>query len=221
MSSDQEPAVREAAWDDLQKWMPNLDESDLEDLADRLKPLDVNKQLTALLALRDRLSDEVKNAPNPQQHDQKAKYLATVQQNIGDVAMTVGEYPMAADQYRAALTYWKNENAQPVVITTLSGNLVQALLKAKRWSDAADFADEILKEPNTEAWEAVSSEFKLAGDDLLNSNDPGAYDDATQFFAAIKGMNPSLPGSYQDQLNKIQHDIEQKHSQRGASTPGS
>jgi HEAT repeat protein len=221
MSADQEPAVREAAWDDLQKWMSQMDEHDLADLADRLKPLDVNKQLTALLALRDRLSDDLKNASTPQQAEQKAKDLATVQQNIGDVAMSVGQYPMAADQYRAALTYWKNGNAQPAVITTLSGNLVQALLKAKKWSDAADFAGQVLSEQNnTEAWEAVSSEFKLAGDDLLNSDDPAAYQDATQFFAAIKGMKPQLPGSYMDQLNKIQHDIDAKHAQHGTSAPG-
>jgi HEAT repeat protein len=222
MSADQEPAVREAAWDDLQKWMPSMEESDLADLADRLKTLDVNKQLTALVALRDRLNDDLKNAANPQQAAQKAKDLATVQQNIGDVAMSVGQYPMAAEQYRAALTYWQSGNAQPAVITTLSGNLVQALLKAKKYGDAADFTCQVLKEQNnTEAWEAVSSEFKLAGDDLLNSDDPAAYQDATQFFAAIKGMNPQLPGSYMDQLNKIQHDIEAKHSQRGALAPGS
>jgi HEAT repeat protein len=214
--SDTDDNVKSTAWQVLQSWMAEISEGDLAFMADGLKVLgDQPKRLTALLELRDRLVKDIPNATTNQQRDQKASDLAVQQQTIGDVMMQVQRPADAAEQYKAALGYWKTHNGAQGTLDTLSGNVAQALLAAKKWPEAASFAEGSIKSPYEET---VSHEFKAAADNLLNrmTNDPSAYTDAQALFAALDKMNPPLSPLTRDQLDNVRKEIEKKHANPGA-----
>jgi lipopolysaccharide biosynthesis regulator YciM len=225
MSADPDDSVRSAAWQVLQGWIPSLEEQDLATLADALKTGDPNKRLVALEAFRDQLAKDAQSATDDSKRHQINDALAAQRQNVADTMMDVGQYAAAADQYQQALTYWKANDGKPDVIDTLSGNVVRALLKAGKYSDAATFASAVIQEYNGDATmevtqETVSREFLLAAQDLYASNDPNSYDRANDLFGVIKKMSPPLQGSYPQRLDELEQQFAQKHGgQPGASPP--
>jgi len=227
MNDDPDDSVRSAAWQVLQGWIPapSLSEHDLAAMADALKARDPAKRLVVLLTLRDRLVKDFQGAADEAQRRRWAQDLATEQQNIADLMMDLAQYSSAAEQYQAALTYWKANNGQPYVLDTLCGDVVRALLKAQQWNDAASFASAVIQEYDNnpqmkQTQETVGREFTLEAGNLYNSDDPNAYDKAMALLAAARKMNPPFRGSYPAQLEKIEQQFQQKHAnQRSGTAP--
>lgn len=215
--NDSKPEIRAAAWAALQKWLgESMAESDLKILADELGG-DPAKQLQVLQTLADRLGRDVQNASSDQQRQDAAGHLAEQQQNIGDLKMRLNMPADAAEQYLAALKFWQlNPNTSPEVIQRLSSEVVTAYLEARNWTAAANFASQAIKQYSAQMppiMEMVGAPFKLKADQLLGSSAPGAFDDATAFFAAVDKMDPPLQSIYKDQLQSDRAAIEAKHPQ--------
>jgi HEAT repeat protein len=225
MNDDPDDSVRSAAWQVLLGWIPSpsMGEHDLAAMADALKTRDPAKRLAVLLTLRDRLVKDVQGAADEAQRRRSSQDLATEQQNIADLMMDLSQYSSAAEQYQAALGYWKANNGQPYVIDTLCGGVVRALLKAQKWNDAASFASAVIQEYDNnpqmkQTQETVGREFTLEAGNLYNSDDPSAYDKAMALLAATRTMNPPLKGSYPAQLEKIERQFQQKHASGRSGT---
>ena len=97
---------------------------------------DPEKRLVVYQAARDKLIADVRGDP------QAARTLAGVQQNIGDTLMALKEWDKAAVSFRASMAYWQNHNGLPATVAQLSEQLVTALLRAKNYQEAAQFAAE-------------------------------------------------------------------------------
>jgi len=221
MMNDTRGDIRAAAWAALQNWIAEpMAEPDLKALADSLRG-DPAKQLLVLQKLRDRLATDVQNAPPGPQRQAVGGQLAEQQQNIGDLEMTLHQPNDAAQQYRAALQYWQsNPDTSPEVIQRLCHDVVAAELDAKNWNEAASFASGAIKQYSVDMppiMEMVGAPFKLKADELGESNDPGAFEQAMGLFDAVDKMNPPLQSIYKNDLQSDRQDIETKHAQQATS----
>ncbi|HEY1923059.1 MAG TPA: HEAT repeat domain-containing protein, partial [Tepidisphaeraceae bacterium] len=161
MNQDGNDQVRAAAWTVLKEWAqsPAIPEASLAAMADGLSH-DPGKEVFVREKLRDRLGEDAQNAPDDAARRKAAQDRASQAQDIGDLLMEPGlnRPGPAAEQYRAALEYWKANNGGVDVINRLCGNVEQALLAAKRWEDAADFAQQTIKDWGTDANLKVTSQ---------------------------------------------------------------
>jgi HEAT repeat protein len=211
MQNDPEPAVRTAIWQDLQSWLKSLADSDLSTLAEGLKHIDPIKELQVRLALRDQLAQENQAAPN----SRTAIALATQEEDIGDLMMAQNQPDTAIAQYQAALDFWKTNQGTFDVKDRLTGDVVRAMLAAKRWNDAAEFTSAVIKQYRSDpdmapTQETVSKEFKLAAEALRDSNKPTAATDAEALKIAVSKMEPPLVAPYLDFTRGAILAIEQK-----------
>jgi HEAT repeat protein len=227
MNEDPNDQVRAAAWDELQYWaqLPDMDEPGISTLADGLKTQPAN-ELLIRKKLCDRLALDVQNGANAAGNHSAAKELAEEQQTVGDLQMSsaINQPKEAADAYRAALDFWKSNQGRPDVINRLCRDIVDALLAAKRWDDAAAFAAGIVKtygtDPNLRVTsETVGREFVSMVQNLEDSSDPGSYTDATALLDALQKMDPPLPADFPDQLASLRSAIEAKHAASSKPSP--
>jgi HEAT repeat protein len=224
MNKDSNHEVKAAAWNVLQSWAerPNLDEQSLIELADGLKS-DPAKELHVRKILCDRLAQDMKNAANDADRRSAGQHLAEEQQNVGILSRDPAiDLPLqAADEFRAALDYWKANHGTVAVINTLCREIVDALLAAKHWDDAASFASSIIKQYGNDQTMKVTSqtvaiEFDNAAGNMENAN---SYADAMALFDAVQNMHPPLPADYPDQLANKRALIEARHAASSKPRP--
>ncbi len=212
MNEDPSDEVKREAWADLQAWaqMPDADEAEMITLANGL-----NGDPTKELAIRRQICVRLKQDGN------KPKDLAEQQQDMGDLMSgpTIDNPTGAADQYTAALDYWRANNGSPDVIKLLCRQIVDCRLAAKQWDEAANFAAGIIKQyGNNVATQTVAEEFMSTANTLDESSDPNAFSDAMAMMDAVQKMNPPLPADYADELQNRRQAMQAKHS--AASRPG-
>ena len=227
MNQDGNDQVRAAAWTVLKSWAqsPVIPESSLATMADGLSH-DPGKEVFVREKLRDRLGEDAQNGPDDAKRRLAAQDRASQAQDIGDLLMAaaLNRPGQAAEQYRAALEYWKANNGGVDVINRLCGNVEQSLLAAKRWDDAADFAAGIIKDwgndPNLKVTsQTVARAIVGTAGSLAESNDPNAYSDAMDLFDAVNKMNPPLPSDFLDALTPKRATIEARHAASSKPSP--
>ncbi len=227
VNQDGNDQVRAEAWEVLQNWAqsPAIDESSLAAMADGLAH-DPNKALFVREKLRDRLAQDAQNATDPAKRRSAAQDLRLEEQDIGDLLMdpAINRPAEAAEQYRAALDYWKANNGAVDVINRLCRAIVRSLLQAKHWDDAASFASGIIKEWGNDPTlkvtsQTVAREFVAAARNLAESDDPNAYGDAMALFDAEGKMNPPLSSDARDELASQRSAIEAKHAASSKPSP--
>ncbi|MGD0390923.1 MAG: HEAT repeat domain-containing protein, partial [Tepidisphaeraceae bacterium] len=161
MNNDVNDQVKAAAWNALQSWsqLPDIDEQSLIGLADGLKS-EPAKELLVRQKLCERLTQDVKHAANDADRRSASQELAEEEQNAGALLMNAAiDRPLPAfDEFRAALDYWKANRGTVVVINTLCKEIVDALLAAKHWDDAASFASGIIKQYGNDQTMKVTSQ---------------------------------------------------------------
>jgi HEAT repeat protein len=227
MTGDGNDQVRAAAWDELQYWaqLPDMDEAGLSTLADGLKSQPAN-ELLIRQKLCDRLAQDVKKGRDTPQGRSAAKELAEEQQTVGDLMMKppINTPLQAADQYRAALDFWKSNDGGVDVINRLSGDITDALLAARHWDEAAVFASGIVKQygKNPDLMvtsQTVGREFVVAVRNLEESSDPSSYGDAIALLDATQKMDPPLPPDFPEELAGQRSAIEAKHAASSKPSP--
>jgi HEAT repeat protein len=213
MNSDASDDVRREAWQDLSNWAktPDADEQSLITLADDLS--DPKKELVIRMQICERLKQDIQSATNGDARGKMAQQLAEQQQVVGDLLSKNGDPAGAAEQYVAALNFWKSNQGSPDVIRLLCKDIVDSLLASKQWDGAADFAAGIIKQfGNSPATQAIATEFIITGNTLDQSTDPDAYSDAIAMMDALQKMNPPLPQETRDQLANLRQAMEAKHN---------
>lgn len=221
MNDDPSDEVRRAAWQDLQSWAaaPDSDENTLVALADGLKGAP-DKEIFVRKRICDRLKQDIQAAANDADRQSAEKELAVQQQVIGDLLSNpaINNPAEAATQYMAALNYWEANHAGPDVIRSLCKDIVDSLLAAKQWDQAANFAAGIIKQyGNDPATQTVATEFLATANTFDQSSDPDAYSDAMALMDAVQKMQPPLPSDYADQLENRRKAMQANHN--AASRP--
>jgi HEAT repeat protein len=74
------------------------------------------------------------------------KLLATTRQNLGDVLIERGKPAEAAAKLRLALDYWEKNGANDDVKNVPRQQLFKAMLRAKQFNEAVDFANSIIQQ---------------------------------------------------------------------------
>jgi hypothetical protein len=216
MNTDASDAVRRGAWQDLLSWSqsPDADENSLIALADGLNG-DPTKELMIRKRIAERLKQDIQSAASEDARRAVAQQLAEQQQDMGDLLSNpaIDDQAGAAAQYQAALDFWKTNHGSTDVIKLLCRHIVDSLLAAKQWDQAAEFAAGIIKEyGNDPATQTVATEFISTANTLDESSDPNAYSDAMAMMDAVQKMNPPLPSDYADQLSNRRQAMEAKHN---------
>jgi HEAT repeat protein len=177
-------SLRQAAWEALRKWFAQMDDTQIQSVADELHeklPQQPDKQLGALQALAAKLQKEP-GAGND---------LAGTRQQIGDLLMQLQQPADAAVAYKQALDYWKSNNGTGMTVERLTQDLMDSLLQAKQYDDAAAFAAASLAN-NTNA-RIVAVPLRDTAQKLAAGGDIA---DAQAMIAAIDKMSPPLPEPY-------------------------
>ena len=206
--ADPDPDVKAAAWQVLQTWMPLLSNEEMVGLAQDLKTLYPTRQLDVLLALRQRLDHDSKNAPTEPERAAAEKNLAIYNQNVGDVtellaaqeqstdpAKATADHSLAARDYKDSLDYWEAHEGQPKILDDLCGDVAESLLAAHKWDDATHFASDVISKFSNSAStrfivETVSEKIIVAAKNLNKPGDPSAYDKLpSPLFSAINKMS--------------------------------
>ncbi|MGD0769506.1 MAG: HEAT repeat domain-containing protein [Tepidisphaeraceae bacterium] len=225
MNKDSNDQIKVAAWNVLQFWvqLPKIDEQSLVGLADGLTSQPA-KELLVRQKLCERLTQDIKNAANDAAGGPARQELAEEEQNVGSLLVNpaIGQPLQAADEFRAALDYWKaNRGTSGAVINALCKEIVDALLAAKHWDDAASFASSIIKQYGNDpalkvTSQTVATEFVNAAGNMEDAN---SYGDAMEFFDAVQKMDPPLPPDYPDRLANKRALIEAKHAASSKPRP--
>jgi tetratricopeptide (TPR) repeat protein len=140
-----------------------------------------------------------------------AKKVAGVQQTSGEVHMALGQWAEAAWSFNAAISYWQDKKVLPVVLTELSKQYVDALLRAGNYAEAADFAAKrIAADPQAQG--DMGFRIRSEVERLMKSDKPDDLKSALQLIDEAEKMQPPLSSAYSDQLKQYRDEIHQRNA---------
>jgi len=194
-SVEAEPAVRARCWQVIVKLAPLGTDRELLELADRFlrsNPEDWSRRLEILRVLKNRLDGA----------EQHQEVLAAVNVNMAEVLMRLEKPAGAAGQYRAALEYWKSQNAPAAVLDPLTQKLMDALLAAQQYREAVDFFADSVRS---------NAEYRgLLGAKLMNEADrlrQRRRQDALELIEESRRIRPLLGKVHAEQLKVIEQEL--------------
>lgn len=200
-STERDPTVRDRAWTVFQGLLPGAPKQVLNQWVQRLAR-EPEHRLAVLLELDRKLA-----ADNDQEN------LAPAEENTGDTYMKLGQPDQAAIFFRKALEYYQQQHVANVVTEGLVTELMNALLKAKKYPDAARFAEQIIS-ANRADQQTMGQMIVQEADTMRAAADqnPNGTDraDALRLIGEALKMQPPLDGSYQDDLRNLQKELLQK-----------
>jgi len=204
-TSEQDPAVRDRAWQVFQLLLPTASKQALNDWAATRLAHEPAHRLAVLLAL---------NAKLQQDHD--LVDLALHRQDTGDTYMKLGQPDNAARYFGQALDYWLSQNGPNEVTENLVSQEMTALLKSRQYADAAQFAEKMIS-ASPQQQQTMGALIVQEADALRDSAaaNPNSTDraDAQRLIDEAMKMKPPLDGSYLDELRNIQNELQQKPQQ--------
>lgn len=211
--AEPDQSVRDEAWRVLQSFLPNLSQQQLAGFASQFDR-DHEKKLAVLIALADML---LKNKQLDDWSDQK--------QNIGSELVALKRYDEAAVNYGLALDHKLKQPApNPSVIQRLVLDRMRALLSARKYPEALQFAsDWMRKDPEKIQDMAVliKEETETLKTRAVDERNPRLLEDAMELIGLSRKMVPPLPDRYLSLLNEIEQQVRQAQAQlkRGSSVP--
>jgi tetratricopeptide (TPR) repeat protein len=204
-TSEQDPTVRDRAWQVFQALLPTASKQALNNWASTRLANEPTYRLAVLLELNAKLLQ-----------DRDLDNLAISRQNTGDAYMKLGQPDKAAHYYGPGLDYWLSQNGPNVVTDTLVSDQMTALLKSRQYADAAAFAEKMIaaapQQQETMGTAFVQEADALRDSAAANPNSPDAVDAQRLIDEALK-MKPPLDNSYLDDLRNIQKELQQKPQQ--------
>jgi HEAT repeat protein len=200
-SNEQDPQVRDKAWQVFQALLPSASNEVLSDWEKRLER-EPEHRLAVLLALDAKL-----------QQDHKLDDLPSFQENTGDTYTKLNppDWAQAAVYFRRALDYLLSQNANNVQTESLVSELMNALLKSRQYADAAKFAGEMISRSPAQQQTMGSLIVQQADalrDNAQTNSDAAARADALRLIDEAMKMQPPLLDSYQDDLRNIQSQLQ-------------
>ncbi len=193
--------IRNTAWRALESVFPLLSKQQLNVWADWFKN-DAPRKLIVLEALAAQ-----------QLRDREEDDLATTRTNIGEMQMEQKDYRRAAESFRLALEYRKQRGVQLAALENLMIDRMKALLLAKDYPAAADFARQMIAENQ----QNVPTMGGLIWNEAQRLRDAGDLQAALDLIAATK--NIQLSTRHQEQLATIEKEINGLKSQQNGAEP--
>jgi HEAT repeat protein len=202
-STERDPTVRDRAWTVFQGLLPGAPKQVLNQWVQRLAR-EPEHRLAVLLELDRKLA-----ADNDQEN------LAPAEENTGDTYIKLGQPDDAAKFFKKALDYYQQQHVANVVTEGLVTEYMNALLKAKKYPDAARFAEQVIS-ANRADQQTMGQIIVQEADTLRAAADqnPSGTDraDALRLIGEALKMQPPLDDSYQDDLRNLQKELLQKPS---------
>lgn len=191
-----DPAVRARCWQVIVKLAPLGTDAELLQLADRFMGNTADewsRRLEILGVLKKRL-----DGGEPHQD-----VLAGVNVNMAEMLMRLQKPAGAADQYRAALDYWKAQNAPAAVLDPLTQKLMDALLAAQQYRQAVDFFTESVN-GNAEYRGLLGAKLMTEADRLRQGQ---RRQDALELIEESRRIRPLLGKVHEEQLKVIEQEL--------------
>ena len=163
----------------------------------------LQRRLVVLKAANDKLIKDAAKDP------QAARTQAGVQQTSGEAYMALGQWAKAAASFDAAILYWQKNNGLPVVLTELSKQYIDALLRSGNYAEAVDFAAKrIAADPQAQG--DMGFRIRSEVERLMKSDNPEDLKNAIQLIDETEKMQPQLSSAYSDQLKQYREEIRQR-----------
>ncbi|MDB5305657.1 MAG: repeat protein [Phycisphaerales bacterium] len=204
--------VRDRAWLVFQGLLPAAKIKDLNQWASNLKD-DPAHQKMVLLALNDRLLHNFLDEKlSREKREDSEQNLALSRQNTGAVYMKLGDPAEAAILFSKALEYWQKKGEPNQTTEQLVTQQLNALLAAKHYTQAAQFAsDEIGGDPRQQT--IIRRSIRGYIEPLVEAgknNDPEKLRDAAKLIAEIGKMKNPLDQRFRDDLAELKKEIDRR-----------
>jgi HEAT repeat protein len=199
---ERDPAVQAAAWNALAALFHNDFDADTLNLWAQRFMDNPDRRLFILNELKAKLIKSVDTARG-QAKNEILSNLAGVEQNIGDVRMSLGQFSQAATEYEEALGFYEAQNENRAVIDVVVGQLMDAYLKSKSYEKAIAFAAKCFtRNPGLQP---------TLGTKILTEinalRDSGDLQNALKLVQETEKMDPPLAPQYGDEVKKLQEQL--------------
>lgn len=196
--------VRSEAWEVLSKLLENGSEQELNLWAEFFKG-DGQTELSR----RERVLEILEAKLEASSAEEK---LALCRQNEGEMLLKLDKPDDAAKKLRQSLDYWNRNNAPQAITDFPTQQLMEALLRAKRYDEAVKFATEVIEQPNGSAnIPQIAQKIKKEVKRLMDARDmKGALD----LLAQAKKI--PLGPQYGRQLENMAEDLRRAGSSGGS-----
>jgi HEAT repeat protein len=168
----------------------------------------IARRLVILQAARDKLIAE---APKNPEAD---RMLAEEQQDIGEAQMALDQWDKAAASFRASMAYWQAHKGRRDIIEQLSVQLIDALLRAGNYSEAAQFAGERITADPQEARD-LGQRFQSEVEELMKAKKPEDLKNALQLIEESQKIRPPLGDTYVETLQLDRERIKRRLASLG------
>jgi HEAT repeat protein len=200
-TNEQDPTVRERAWQVFQALLPTASKESLNNWAATRLAHDPTYRLAVLLALNAKLLQ-----------DRDLDNLAISRQRTGEAYVELGQPDKAAQYFGPALDYWQSQNVSNEVTENLVSEQMKALLDSSQYADAAHFAEKMIAQ-NRSQQQTMGAAFVQKAEALRTSGSPSDLANAQRLIDEATKMKPALDDSYLDELRNIQKELQQKPQQ--------
>lgn len=154
--------------------------------------------------------------------DDQGEYIQRLEQ-IGDTYMQLGEnavqperdqcFADAAANFRQALDLTRALAGFSGNVERLIGSTVRAMLRNRKYGDAAAFVSGLLREPGSQQYQVViGPQFREEAERLVIAG--GQQDDALSLIREALAIRPSLANNYSEALRQIERDIQTSRQQK-------
>lgn len=155
--SERDPDVRAAVWKVIASLLEKASANEVLVWAEQFRQegdteAALNRRVTALAIAEKKLMNE----GNPLR-------LAVVRQNLGETLLKLNKPDEAVGKLRQALDYWTEQQADEAVVNLPRQQLMESLLRSKKYADAAAFATRLIgenKATTPDMWGKVNREIK-------------------------------------------------------------
>jgi HEAT repeat protein len=194
-ATDEDPTVREAAWNSLSSLFEQFDRDTLLRWKDQRFQDAPDKRLTIDLALNKKL---IAQGPS------EAETLATIQQEIGALYLDpkIDKPDEAVPYLLGALNYWSGKPGG--VVNTVQDLCIRAYLRSKQYKSAAQFATAQIQK-NAQNTDTMCRAILQEVNRLNRANQ---LQPALELLAEAKTL--PIKGFYQDQFQDLDKDIKSR-----------
>jgi tetratricopeptide (TPR) repeat protein len=201
-SAEPDPAIRQRVWEVLSRLFERASPRELSLWAERFRgdsALDRTRRSIVLGILEKRLEEA-----------KMEEELAIARQNLGETLLQLDRADEAVVKFRTALDYWVTVKKRPDRADFLMQQLMQALLRSKKYTDAAEFATATIQQDQRN----IPNMFVKIKDEVARLQDTNDLDGALALIAACQTI--PLGTLYAPQLRLMEETVKKRRTSGGA-----
>lgn len=190
-------SVRDAAWRAIEAQLPDTPAQQLVNILPQFAGNDEQTRSRRIVILKT-VEDKYAAAGDQAR-------LAEAREELGRTYLLGGEPDNAIEPFRSALEYYKTQRSQNAVLT-LNLRVLEALLKAGKFEDAARFAAAATRE-NAGNAEDMGRSIRNHAEELAKAGQDAA---ALDLIARSEQMDPPLPDTFRRRLRDVEIEIRKR-----------